>query len=218
MDGTKEQQEKAIMYYDKISGIYDYISNWYYKKARNYGNEELEIKKGQTILNIPCGTGVNFKYFQRYLENSGLIIGIDLSSGMLDQAKRKAEKNEWTNINLELESATKINQNWLEEYSQNKGQVNVDAIFCDLGLSGLPEWRNMIAILNPRGRIVILDWYLEEPSLRGKFVKLIGKGEVDRPIWQYLKTKVSDFKVDDSFNFGGVFVASGTKPDEEASR
>jgi hypothetical protein len=29
MGGTKEEQEKAIRYYDKISGIYDYISNWY---------------------------------------------------------------------------------------------------------------------------------------------------------------------------------------------
>ncbi|MFT4667479.1 MAG: ubiquinone/menaquinone biosynthesis C-methylase UbiE [Polaribacter sp.] len=53
-------------------------------------------------MNVPCGTGVNFKYFQSSLENSGLIIGIDLSSGMLDQAKRKTKKNGWTNIDLEL--------------------------------------------------------------------------------------------------------------------
>ena len=69
----------------------------------------------------------------------------------------------------------------------------------------------MISILKPKGRIVILDWFIEEPSLRGDFVKWIGKGEVNRPIYQYLKTKVVDFQLDDSFNFGGVFVASGTK-------
>ena len=195
---------------------------WYYKKARNYAIEELEIKKGQTVLNVPCGTGVNFKYFQRHLDNSGLIIGVDLSSGMLDQAKRKAKKNDWTNVDLILENATEIDQKWLQSYSEKKEQIKIDAVFCDLGLSGLPKWQNiidnMISILSPNGRIVILDWYLEEPSLRGKFVKWIGKGEVDRPIWQYLKTKVSDFKVDDSFNRGGVFVASGTKPDGKASR
>jgi hypothetical protein len=27
MNGTKREQEKAIRYYDKISNIYDYISN-----------------------------------------------------------------------------------------------------------------------------------------------------------------------------------------------
>ena len=92
MNGTKKEQERAIHYYDKLSFIYDYISNWYYIKSRDYAIKELEIKKGQTILNLPCGTGVNFKHFQRYLENSGLIIGIDLSSGMLNQAKKKSKK------------------------------------------------------------------------------------------------------------------------------
>ena len=212
--GTKEEQENAIHYYDKLSVIYDYISNWYYKKARNYAIKELQLKNGQTVLNVPCGTGVNFKYFNEYLNNSGLIIGIDLSSGMLDKAKQKIEKNGWTNIETELNDATKIDRNWLDYRNE---QITVDAVFCDLGLSGLPEWRkiidNMISILKPNGRIVILDWYLEKPSLRGNFVKWIGKGEVDRPIYQYLETKVSNFKVDDSFNYGGVFVASGSKPE-----
>jgi len=214
MYGTKEEQENAIRYYDKLSVLYDYISNWYYKKARNYAIKELQLKNGQTVLNVPCGTGVNFKYFNEYLNNSGLIIGIDLSSGMLDKAKQKIEKNGWTNIETELNDATKIDRNWLDYRNE---QITVDAVFCDLGLSGLPEWRkiidNMISILKPNGRIVILDWYLEKPSLRGNFVKWIGKGEVDRPIYQYLETKVSNFKVDDSFNYGGVFVASGSKPE-----
>ncbi|MDT0676158.1 class I SAM-dependent methyltransferase [Autumnicola musiva] len=214
MYGTKEEQENAIRYYDKLSVIYDYISNWYYKKARNYAIKELQLKNGQTVLNVPCGTGVNFKYFNEYLNNTGLIIGIDLSSGMLDKAKQKIEKNGWTNVKIELNNATKIDQNWLDYRDE---QIIIDSVFCDLGLSGLPEWRNiidnMISILKPNGRIVILDWYLEKPSLKGDFVKWIGKGEVDRPIYQYLETKVSNFKVDDSFNYGGVFVASGSKPE-----
>ncbi|MHA6260605.1 methyltransferase domain-containing protein [Sporosarcina sp. CAU 1771] len=82
-------QQQAILHYDKLAGIYDSISNWYYVKARQYAIEELDIQKGQTIINLPCGTGVNFKLFQKQLENTGRVIGIDLSSGMLDQAKRK---------------------------------------------------------------------------------------------------------------------------------
>lgn len=220
--GTKESQEKAIRYYDKISLFYDFISNWYYKKARNYAIGELKLKKGKTVLNVPCGTGVNFEYFQHYLGNSGSIIGIDLSKGMIDQAKRKIKQNGWDNIELDLKNVKDIDLAWLTKYLEQGRQIGIDAIFCDLGLSGFPEWRNtidnMVSLLNPNGRIVILDWYLDKPSLKGKFVKWIGKGEVDRPLWQYLKTKVADFKVDDSFNYGGVFVASGTKPDEETRR
>ena len=215
IDGTKKEQEKAIEYYDKISGIYDFISNWYYKNARKYAIEKLKIVKGQTVLNLPCGTGVNFKHFQKYLKNSGLIIGIDLSKGMLEQAERKTKKNGWMNIDLVLENATKIDQIWFEEYSKSNEQNKVDAVFCDLGLSGLPEWQNiidnMISILEPNGRIVILDWYLEKSSPLAKFVKWIGKGEVDRPLWQYLKTKVSDFELEKFGFFDGIFVVSGTK-------
>ena len=215
MYGTEEAQKKAITYYDKLSVIYDFISNWYYKKARKFAISELKINKGNTVLNLPCGTGVNFKYFQKFLQNSGNIIGIDLSNGMLAQAKKKVEANNYKNVQLILENATKIDQDWMTDFSNDKFPVKVDAVFCDLGLSGLPEWEyivdNMISILKPKGRIVILDWFIEEPGLRGDFVKWIGKGEVNRPIYQYLKTKVVDFQLDDSFNFWGVFVASGTK-------
>ena len=222
MYGTKEAQQKSIRYYDKISGIYDLISNWYYRKARSYAIKELEIKRGNTILNLPCGTGVSLKYFNEYLNNSGLVIGIDLSKGMLEQAKRKTEKNGWTNIQLELKNATEIDEKWLADYSQDKVAMSIDSIFCDLGVSVLPEWQktidNMLSVLNPNGRIVILDWYLEEPGLLAEFVKWVGKGEVDRPIWQYLNTKVSDFEVERFGLMDGVFVASGTKPEGKASR
>ena len=69
----------------------------------------------------------------------------------------------------------------------------------------------MLSILSPNGRLVIMDWYIPKPTLRGKFIKWIGKGEVDRPIYQYLKNQVMNFAVNDTFNRGGVFVATGIK-------
>ena len=56
-----------------------------------------------------------------------------------------------------------------------------------------------------------MDWYIEKLNLRGRFIKWIGKGEVNRPIWQYLENKVANFKVDNSFKKGEMFVASGNK-------
>lgn len=215
MNGTEEEQEKAIHYYGKISTIYDFISNWYYKKPRKYAIEKLKLEKGQTVLNLPCGTGVNFKYFQHHLKNSGLILGIDLSDGMLKQAEQKIDKNNWTNIELKLQNATIINQKWLDENLKSVEYNKVDVVFCDLGLSGFPEWENiidnLISILKPGGSIVILDWYIEKPNLLGKFIKWIGKGEVKRPLWQYLQSKVSDFDLQWFGVFNGVFVASGLK-------
>jgi ubiquinone/menaquinone biosynthesis C-methylase UbiE len=206
--------KKAINYYDKFAQVYDLFSpKWYYHEARDYSIKQLQLKEGDTILNLPCGTGQNLESIQDYLNNTGLIIGIDLSGGMLNKAENKVKKNEWNNIKLIKADATKVEPNWIK--TQLNHSLKIDAILCDLGLSGFPEWKqvidNMLLILPLGGRIVIMDWYLPKPTLRGKFIKWIGKGEVDRPLYQYLESKVSNFSVVTSFNHGGVFVAVGVK-------
>ncbi len=209
-----KELEKAISYYDKFSRYYDWLSpKRYYHKARNFAIQQLQLEEGTTVLNIPCGTGQNFEYFQKYLNGSGLIIGIDLSEGMLEKAKQKQSENNWNNIQLIKEDATQITPAWIKE---NVGKsIQVDAIFCDLGLSGFPEWEkvidNLLSILSPKGKLVIMDWYIPKSTLRGAFIKWIGKGEVDRPIYQYLENQVANFTLNDTFNRGGVFVATGIK-------
>ena len=206
----------AIDYYDKFSKVYDlFSSKYYYHRARKFAVNALELEANQTVLNVPCGTGQNFEYIQEYLKDTGLIIGIDLSPGMLEKAKTKCDKNRWTNIRFLNANVLEVNDKWVERNVADKSPVEIDAILCDLGLSGFPEWEkvidNLLSILKPSGKIVIMDWYLDKPSLRGEFIKWIGKGEVDRPIWQYLKTKVSNFQLNNTFNRDGIFVVSGNK-------
>jgi len=75
-----KQLKAAIKYYDKFSKVYDWFSpKWYYHEARDYAIEQLALKSGNTVLNLPCGTGQNFEYLQKHLNETGLIIGIDLS-------------------------------------------------------------------------------------------------------------------------------------------
>ncbi len=209
-----KKQIQAIRYYDKLSKVHDLVSSkWYYHKARHYAIQQLHLKEGEAVLNLPYGTGQNFEYFQKYLNDTGLIIGIDLSEGMMAQAKKKRAKNNWTNVKILKGDATKITKDWIVE-NVNK-PIEVDAVLCDLGLSGFPEWEkiidNMLSLLKQVGIMVIMDWYLPKPSPKGAFVKWIGKGEVNRPIYQYLETKVTNFSVDTSFNRGGIFVATGIK-------
>lgn len=205
-----------ITYYDKFSRVYDLLSpKGYYHRARRHAVDALDLKANQTVLNVPCGTGQNFEYFQEYLKNTGLIIGIDLSPGMLEKAEAKCRRSGWTNIRLFNANVLDVDEAWVKKNVGDPSPVAVDAVLCDLGLSGFPEWQKVIdrllGLLKPGGKIVIMDWYLDKPSLRGKFIKWIGKGAVDRPIWQYLQREVSDFQLNNRFNRGGVFVASGNR-------
>ena len=210
-------QANAIKYYDLFSKVYDIFSpKVYYHKARSHAIQELQLSSAQTVLNVPCGTGQNFEHFQQYLQNTGLILGIDLSPGMLGKAQLKIQKHMWENVQLIKRDVSMLDQKWLTEFSEQDPPIVIDAILCDLGLSGFPDWQqiidHLIDILKPGGIIVIMDWYMEKKTLRGAFVEWIGKGKVTRPIWQYLETKVADFKLDHSFNRGEVFVACGIKP------
>lgn len=208
------KQAKAIKFYDKFSKIYDWISSdYYYRIPRKFAIQKLVVKQNQTILNIPCGTGQNFKYFQEFLKQTGKIIGIDLSEGMLAQAKNKIRKHDWNNLQILCDDATKINRAWVN--SNLEENLEFDSILCDLGLSGFPEWEqvidNLISLLKPDGKLVVMDWYIEKPSLRGNFIKWIGKGEVNRPIYQYMEKRLSKFELNNSFKNGEMFVAIGTK-------
>jgi ubiquinone/menaquinone biosynthesis C-methylase UbiE len=212
-----ENLTKAETYYDKFSRVYDIFSpDWYYRKPRKQAIKALKLELGQSVLNLPCGTGQNFKYLQHYLQDSGRIIGVDLSSGMLGKARKKVAANNWSNTILIKGEATAVNPDWIADKLGE--QVEFDAVLCDLGLSGFPEWRNIIdnllSVLRPGGTIVIMDWYIDKPGLRAKFIKWIGGGEVDRPLYQYLAEKADGFLLNDSFKGGDVFVASGTKKSE----
>ena len=210
-------QKRATHYYNQFSKVYDWASpKWYYHNARNYAIAQLDLAPNQTVLNVPCGTGQNFEYFQTYLKHSGHIIGVDLSPGMLAKARHKCYRMSWSNVELHQQDVRALTRNWVAREIKSSSPIVIDAILCDLGLSGFPDWQmvidQLIALLKPQGKIVILDWYIATPSLRGKFVKWIGKGEVDRPIWQYLEGRVAQFHLKHSFNRGAVFVASGYKP------
>lgn len=211
-DKNRDKQSRATEYYNKFSKVYDYLSpKIYYHKARNQAVKELYLKEGMSVLNVPVGTGQNFEYFQQYLKNTGTIIGIDISPGMLEKAELKTKKHHWSNIELFNCDVLAIN----ETLAEDNRELAFSAILCDLGLSGFPNWEdiidNLITMLKPEGRIVIMDWYIPHSSLRGQFIKWVGKGEVNRPIGQYLESRVDAFNIDSSFNRGGVFVASGTK-------
>ncbi len=146
------------MYYDKFSTVYDIFSpKSYYHKARLEAVKRLQLKAGDVILNVPVGTGQNFEYFQHYLRNTGKVIGIDNSQGMLDKAQQKISKNNWNHIQLINQDVSKLNHDFLTQQNIPK----IDAILCDLGLSGFPEWKkiidNLIDTLGRAGRLSVMD-------------------------------------------------------------
>lgn len=86
---TKEQAKRT---YDKISRIYDLITGPFERKFRDMGLNQLDVKEGETVLEIGFGTGHCLEEIAKRIGENGKAYGIDISSRMLDITRKRMEK------------------------------------------------------------------------------------------------------------------------------
>jgi len=90
--------------YDRIAPIYVIWGKLAESHARNRAIELAEIKDGQAILEVAVGTGLAFYKIVKRNPN-GTNIGIDLSKGMLEKAKRRVSQLSEANYSLDVGTA-----------------------------------------------------------------------------------------------------------------
>ncbi len=197
---------------------YDFISPFYDIGATGSGGPrreavaQLRLEPGDAVLDIACGTGLNFRYIQAAIGPEGLLVGLDYSSGMLAKARRKVRRRRWENVRLIQADARTLSEELLREHT---GVERLDKALCTLGLTVVPDWETVFdqswALLKPSGRYAIMDWWLERRNLFARFLEFISHGEVGRPCWAPLEEKSDDYSYS-AFMRGRVFVAAGTVP------
>ena len=97
-------QKGIVTLYDSISGVYDLWGTLAESRARRRAIELADIRDGQKILEVAVGTGLAFYEIVKRNRN-GRNLGIDISLGMLGQAKKRIGKLSGTNYELKLGSA-----------------------------------------------------------------------------------------------------------------
>ena len=206
-----------MKWYDVFSNIYDSSLEKLYFESRKKAIDLLDLKSGQVLLDVACGTGSNFKHLQT--ANKDLeIYGTDFSKGMLRKGMAHIKENKWKNITLFKADARELTPLFVKE------QVNKDLIFdsviCVLGLSVMPDWQlvlqNMLNLLKENGKIVIVDVFAEKRNINTWLVEKIARADLNRKIWQTLKEKTNNFECEylpmKERKVGGkLFVAIGSK-------
>jgi ubiquinone/menaquinone biosynthesis C-methylase UbiE len=131
----------------KLYGLFGFRLDWYRKLAV----ESLALQAGDTVIDLACGTGLNFIYLQRAVGEKGRIIGVDLTDAMLARARQRVAAHEWLNVDLI--------QADLAEYSFPTG---VAGILSSYAITLVPEFDRVIRrganALRPGGRLAILDF------------------------------------------------------------
>ncbi len=151
---SKRKVEDA---YDKNAGYYDLSVKVFYpliglriKTYRKYAVEHLNLKKGDIVVDLGCGTGLAFPLIMEKIGHRGKLIGVDISNVMLSVAEGRVNAAKWQNVEL-------IHSD-IEEYDIPAGINGV----ISTGVFGYLNKREAVLeiiyrSLEDRGKVVIVD-------------------------------------------------------------
>jgi ubiquinone/menaquinone biosynthesis C-methylase UbiE len=82
-----QTREQTRAFYNKISGVYDLLSDRSEAPVRRAGLDLLRIQAGEEVLEIGCGTGHSLVRLADEVGPRGRVLGLDLSDKMLAVAR-----------------------------------------------------------------------------------------------------------------------------------
>ena len=93
LSGAEELLEHLVEYYDRVAPEYDSWAGGLHARVAARLVEVAAPKRGETALDVGCGTGLVTHLLAAKVGKKGSVVGIDLSARMLDLARPKAHPN-----------------------------------------------------------------------------------------------------------------------------
>jgi demethylmenaquinone methyltransferase/2-methoxy-6-polyprenyl-1,4-benzoquinol methylase len=203
--------------YQKRAENYDISANLYYLLGirefayRKKAVGALKLERGDTVVEIGCGTGLNFRLLREQVGSEGKIIGVDLTAEMLFAAKRRIERHNWSNIELVQSDAAAY------EFPEP-----TDGVISTFAITLIPEYDKIIkkgaSALSPGKRLVVLDFKMPEswPMWLIKFFVIITRpfgvtlDLADRHPWESIDRCLDLMEFKKKY-FGVIYIAAGQK-------
>jgi arsenite methyltransferase len=125
------------------------------------------ISRGETILDIGCGAGVDTLVAAIMVGPAGKVTGIDLTSEMLKQARMNLERTSLKNVSFEEGSAEEL------FFPEETFDVAISNGVFNLIPDKMKALREVFRVLKPSGRFLIADQILmgDMPADTGSMVE-----------------------------------------------
>jgi len=215
-DEIKEIYRRRAARYDWSTNLYSLIG-FRQLAYRRRAVAALAAAAGDTVVEIGCGTGLNFPLLQRVVGPEGRIVGVDLTDAMLEAARQRATRHGWTNVELVQVDASRF------EFPPDLGGV-----ISTFALTLVPEYdeviRHALHALAPGRRLVVLDF--KEPARAPSWLVDLGvvltrpfavtRDLSDRHPWESIERHASRSSMTELY-WGFAYVAAGEAPEPAAA-
>ncbi len=215
--------DSVIRVYSRRAARYNFTADLYYLMGVRVDHyrmrtvEALRLQPGDRVLDLACGTGANFPWLERAIGPKGHILGLDLTPGMLNEARKRVQKNGWTNVELVDADATDF-----------PFPAPLDGVICSYAISLIPDFPAVIqksaTALKDGCRMAVLD-------VRGRgnnrflnkvldlVIKPFGSSDqvLQRRPWEVMPKYLANVQMTGLY-FGFLYFAVGTKVSHSAIR
>lgn len=151
-----EHAERMDRMYRYQRHIYDFTRK-YYLLGRDKAIADLQLRPGQTILEVGCGTGRNLLLAHKHYPQAALY-GLDISAQMLESTRRNFSGTS-AKVELRVADATGF-------LASDFAVAGFDRILISYALSMIPGWTGAIdaslAALSPGGSLHVVDFGQQE--------------------------------------------------------
>ncbi len=154
-----DRYTKVAPRYDGLVFLWSKVAFFPIERYRRQAVDAMNVSAGDTVLEVGCGTGLNFRHIQKRIGQEGRLIALDYTPAMIEQAKKKVEDNNWRNTEFIRGDAAEV---------ATLVDGPVDGAISTACLCIVPGWQRAISgaaeLLRPGGRLVVLDWLTLKPS------------------------------------------------------
>jgi SAM-dependent methyltransferase len=91
---------KALAQYRRRAGTYD-LELALFEPIRQKAIARLALQRGETVLDLGCGTGLSLQALRDGVGSGGHVIGIEQSPEMIEQAQQRVAGKRWKNVALQ---------------------------------------------------------------------------------------------------------------------
>ena len=151
---SEEKDIKTILKqtFDAVSNGYDGKALRFFSKSAEHMSSLLKLRGDERVLDVACGTGHASLAIAPRLQKGGHITAVDLSPGMLDQARKKAESLSIRNVEF------------IERDMQDLGfaESPFEIAVCAFGIFFVMDMETQLAhiasMVRPGGRVMICNF------------------------------------------------------------